>query len=178
MSRGAAKIRYINAQSEALTGAVDYLRPYLPVAPLVREMSGKTDDAWSTQCYAGMRRSPPSGGWNWIELRKHYARDPQSLRLAIWAPDDATLCGLMVARLNATACVIERVEGAPDDSHPLKGYVLPIALEVGARYAQRCGRRELWLCEPSSQELIDYYVGLGFEYVSKKVDRPFCRREV
>lgn len=142
----------------------------------IREMSGKIDDAWHTQWTAAKLRTPPDGGWDWPYKRKHYDY-VSALKVAMWADDETVLCGLMLARLNNTACVVDMLEGNPDPRHPLKGRVAFLGLDIAARYAQLNGRRELWINDPANDRLIELYVsGYDFEHVKPKGRPPYCRR--
>jgi hypothetical protein len=172
-----AKLRYINKQSEVMGVTLHALREHLPSDAVLKFMSMETDVAWYAQWRPYSKRVPPEGGWDWPELRTHFGKDPKSLCLSMWAQKE--LCGLMIARLNQTACAVERIEGSPVSNHPFRNRVLLVGLDVAARYAQGSGREEVWLIEPANDKLIRIYVEVyGFELVTTKQGQRICRRKV
>lgn len=178
MTRQRAEARHAKA---AFCATYKGLHEFLNRKPIkglsVREISGKADEAWAEQ-WAGTDRTPPNGGWDWPHNRKAYQHHG-ALKVAFWGKDETILCGLMLARLNNTACVVEFIEGSPNPEHPLKGSVIDLALEVAAQYAREMGRAELWVMEPANEHLIGLYVtGYGFEFVRPRKGSPFCRKVV
>ncbi len=173
-----AKLRYISIQSEVMGTTLNDLQKYLPSDALIKAMSGESDTAWHEQWRPISNRVPPSGGWDWPGLRAHYGRDPKNLCLAMWAEGSRTLCGLMIARLNQTACAVERIEASPVDNHPFRHRVLMVGLDAAARYAQANGRQELWIMEPANEILTRKYVEeYGFESCTTRQAQHFCRRK-
>jgi hypothetical protein len=174
-----AKLRYISIQSEVMGTTLYDLQEYLPSDAVIKAMSGESDVAWYEQWRSVSSRVPPNGGWDWPALRGCYGRDPKNLCLAMWARNAGTLCGLMIARLNQTACAVERIEASPLDNHPFRHKVLMVGLDAAARYAQASGRRELWVMEPANENLTRVYVEeYGFESCTTSQGLHFCRRKI
>jgi hypothetical protein len=171
------KLRYITKQSEVM-GVTRYeLRDLLSDDSVIKMMTGEADVAWYEQWRPHSGRVPPNGGWNWPELRAHFSKDPQNLCVAMWAATQ--LCGLMIARINQTACVVERIESSPVSNHPFRKKVLLVGLDAAARYAQTSGRSEVWIIEPANEALTKLYVEVyGFECSTTKQGQQFCRRKV
>lgn len=179
MTYRAAKLRYITLRAEAMATAWLELRDHLPDGASLSHMSSRSDVAWYSQWQPINDREPPNGGWHWPNRFAHYKERPENLCVAMWSRNEQELCGMLVARLNRTAAVVDAIEGSPKVNHSLTGKVLLLGLETAARYAQITGRRELWLMEPSNKKLTRLYVGqYGFEYVTPQKGVPFCRREV
>jgi hypothetical protein len=164
---------------EIIAAAAASLKEYLPSSFSLTQGSEKSDDAWRRQWQPVSNRKPPNGGWDWPACRLARGRDPARLCAAMWCRNGSELCSLVLMRLNNTACRIEMVEGSPNPHHSMKGLVIPAALELAAMYAQAKGRREVWLCSPANDMLLWFLINdYGFELVSPKKGRPFCRREV
>ena len=173
------KLRYITLQAEVVAATLRDLQDHLPSDGVLKPMSGESDAAWHEQWQPVSSRVPPNGGWDWPALRGRYGREPKNLCLAMWSRDSGLLCGLMLARLNQSACVVERIESSPSDNHPFRHRVLMVGLDAAARYAQASGRQELWLMEPASESLTRKYVEeYGFESCTTKKGLHFCRRKV
>lgn len=114
--------------------------------------------------------------WDWMEQVARWKRtDHSRLELAVW--HDKELCGLMVGKTSKrkTIVYVLGIEGAPY-KHPLKGYIIPIALEVAEAYATSLGAKELRLDKPAAI-LIARYQKLGYtlrftlfgSYMTKKL---------
>ena len=178
VSRERAHVAYLDAQYRAIASTVESLGRLVPDAEMtIREISSKIDVAWQKQ-WKGSGRLPPDGGWDWPVKRTQYTFN-SAIKLAMWCRKEAILSGLMLGRLNNTACVIDYLEGSPDDAHPLKGKVTLFGLDVAARYAQETGRREVWIKNPANDVLIDLYArAYGFEYVKPRQGGPYCRKAV
>jgi hypothetical protein len=132
--------------------------------------------AWHQQWRSISHRVPPRGGWDWPSLRWSYRNDTTTLAGSMWVNDE--LLALFLGRLNNRAARLDYLEASPQINHPLTGKALPLAIEVGARYAQKTGRRELWLMEPRPAIIAFSKESYGFEYVEPPGKTPFCRREV
>ncbi len=132
--------------------------------------------AWHRQWKSPSNRTPPNGGWDWSRLRWDYRNDSTTLAGAMWVNGD--LLALFLGRLNNTAARIDYLESTPHFNHPLRGKVLPLAIETGALYAQKAGRKELWLRDPVRAVIEFSKRFYGFEYVEPPGETPFCKREV
>jgi hypothetical protein len=174
--RSTANLRYISFQIEAMATAATALSEYLPAELKVKQFRDEAEYAWHRQWKPISDRKPPHGGWDWASLRLDYRNDPTTLAVAIWLEN--ALLGLLLGRLNNTAARIDYLEGTPDLNQPLRGKVILLAIEVGARYAQKAGRAELWLTEPVPAVREYAKRVFGFEYVEQQGKTPFCRRKV
>jgi hypothetical protein len=97
----------------------------------------------------------------------------------MWSRNQSELCGLLLVRLNHTACQIEMIEGSPNPNHSLRGVVLPIALELASMYAQSQGRRDVWLKSPANDMTRWFLIrDYGFDVASPKKGEAFLRKEV
>ncbi len=172
----ATNSHHVNFQEIAATASIS-LKEYLPSSMSLTPGSEKSDGAWRSQWRPISNRIPPNGGWDWPSCRLAGSKDPTQLCAAMWCQSE--LCGLLLVRLNNTACRIEAVEGSPKPNHSLRGLVLLIALEMASMYAQSQGRREVWLCKPANDMLLWYIVNdYCFELVSPKTGPAFCRKQV
>jgi hypothetical protein len=155
------------------------LKLYLPWSFSLTSGSQKSDEAWRSQWQPISNRAPPNGGWAWPSSRLACNRDPARFCAAMWCQGESELCGLLLARLNNTACLVEMVEGSPNPNHTLRGMVIPMALELSSMYAQAMGRREVWVPRPANDMLFWFLLNdYGFELVSTKRGSAFCRKEV
>ena len=103
--------------------------------------------------------------WDWLDQAQRWKRtDHSRLELAVW--QDGELCGLMIGRTSKrkTIVYVLGIEGAPY-SHPLKGYIIPLALEVAEAYAVAVGAKELRLDKPAAI-LVARYEKLGYTFRS------------
>jgi hypothetical protein len=164
---------------EIAAAARHSLREYLPSSFSLTPASKKSDQAWDSQWRALSTRKPPNGGWNWPSCRSTYGRDTSSMLAAMWCRNETELCGFVLLRMNSTACRIAMVEGSPDPHHSIRGMVLPVAVELASMYAQKTGRRDVWVSGPINAMVLQYLMNAyDFEAVSPKNGFAFCRREV
>lgn len=177
-SRHSANLRYISFQIEAMATAADIVakRLGLPDGFQMVPFREKAEYAWHRQWKSVSTRNSPNGGWDWSELRWDYRNDSTTLAGAIWVKGD--LLALFLGRLNNTAARIDYLESTPHLNHPLRGKVLPLAIETGALYAQKSGRKQLWLMNPVPAVIEFSRRFYGFEYVEPPGKTPFCKREV
>jgi hypothetical protein len=176
ISRSSANLRYISFQIEAMATAANALAEYLPSGVKSAPFRDEAEYAWHQQWKPLSQRKPPHGGWDWATLRWDYRNEPTTLAVAIWSEE--VLSALLLGRLNNTAARIDYLEGSPDINDPLRGKVIPLAIEIGARYAQKAGRAELWLMDPVPALREFCKRAFRFEYVEPRGKIPFCRREV
>lgn len=150
----------------------------LPPEMHVREITRAAGEAWQTQWRPINERTPPEGGWDWPDIWTDRKRHNTELfHAAVWF--GGRLSGLALGVPNKTAVVLEGVEGDPNSDNPAKGLVLLTILEAATCYAQITGRQEIWLKEPANERLVSLYVdGYGFELVTDKARKPYCRKRV
>ncbi|WP_267361482.1 MULTISPECIES: hypothetical protein [unclassified Methylobacterium] len=144
----------------------------------MREITRAAGEAWQKQWRPNNERTPPEGGWDWPDIWTDRKRHHTELfHAAVWFGD--RLCGLALGVPNRTAVVLEGVEGDPNSDNPAKGLVLLTVLEAATCYAQITGRQEIWLKEPANERLVSHYVdAYGFELVTDKAHKPYCRKRV
>lgn len=122
-------------------------------------------------------QAPPLGGWDWGGIHLMHANSDRAFCVSLWATNHV-LCGLALLRLSQSAVKIEIIEGNPDHSHPLKKSVLPIMLDVAARFAQRLGKRQIHAIDPHERMIEILTSDFEFEVVKERNGRHWCRREV
>lgn len=90
-------------------------------------------------------------------------KDARGLDLAIWYEDE--LCGLCYATpRESTVCIkIVLLQGHTRNTHPLRGWIAPIALRTTEFYARMVGCDEIEVQEPDAGA-IPYYQKLGFTF--------------
>jgi hypothetical protein len=100
---------------------------------------------------------------SWEEVSKWKQKYPRGIDLALWY--DAELCGMAYANARESKLTIKLIliEGKPDASHPLKGYVLPIALTAIDAFARMLKLKWIEIQDPASGA-ISWYCENGFEY--------------
>jgi len=174
-SREKTTQRYSQYRFEALQSAMTTLAETTQEPLTLTEITWSAIEAWKRQ-WAGVKsRKETHGGWNWEDIRHSFRRNPKRFEVAAWSCD--RLCGLAVGRLNRCAVAVDILEGNPDPNHPLRGVVLLAILQAATTYAQRTGRREIWLMEPA-EGLVSHYQSLGFSLETPRGGKPYCRRRV
>jgi len=100
---------------------------------------------------------------SWINLDWASVRKSQKRRIDVSIRCRDSLCGLMLAqRSNKKLCVTLRyLEGNPNP-HPLKGYVLALAMIIAETFAEADNIRQVCVSRPE-KGLIDKYESLGYE---------------
>ncbi|EXF91861.1 hypothetical protein HK44_013725 [Pseudomonas fluorescens HK44] len=99
----------------------------------------------------------------WDNIPDWKRKDAKGLDLAIWY--EGELCGLCYATpRKSTICIkIVLLQGRTSDTHPLRGWVAPMALLVTEFYARMLGCCEIEVQEPAPG-VIPYYQKLGFDF--------------
>lgn len=99
------------------------------------------------------------GEFEWEPIVKHSFGLSQ-LEIAVWLSGDLIALGL--ATVFADRLLLRFVEASPDHGAELKGQRLPIILEVVANYAEKLGKKEIWM-KPKTPELLNHCLTkLGF----------------
>jgi hypothetical protein len=113
-------------------------------------------------------------GWDQAEILKHlwhdgefewelimkYPNGPSQLEIAVWS--GGNLIALGIATVFSDRLLLRFVEASPDHGAELKGQRLPIILEVAANYAEKLGKKEIWM-KPKTPELLNHCLTkLGF----------------
>ena len=152
------------------------LRQFLPSSFSLTPASDKSDQAWERQWRPMSTRRPPNGGWDWPSCR-HKA--PSGIFTAMWCKRETELCGLLLVRLNDSACCIAMLEGSPNPYHSMRGIVLLTALEFAAMFAQKTGRQDVWICGPIGDMILRHLLtDYGFELLKPRKGFSFCRKAV
>lgn len=101
--------------------------------------------------------------FSWEEIPIWKAKEPWSFDLSIWSGSE--LCGLCFANPNQSRLrtKIVRLEGKPDNWHPLKNRIAAIAMIAVEQYARKVGSQWLEIQEPA-QGAIKVYQELGFQF--------------
>jgi hypothetical protein len=100
---------------------------------------------------------------SWEDVSKWKRKWPKGIDLALWY--GAELCGMAYANARDSKLTIKVIllEGKPDSSHPLKGYVLPIALTAIDAFARMLKLKWIEIQNPASGA-IPWYCENGFEF--------------
>jgi hypothetical protein len=141
-----------------------------------RRVNDEAIEYWDKNWVPISRRCPPEGGWDWRAIHDGRRQKIDEFCVAIWH-QSTTLCGLCLLSIRDNSVRLEAVEGNPDENHPLKGYVVTIAIDIAERLADSMSRSEVWLVEPADG-LVDLYVnGMGFS-LYEEAGRRVCKRRV
>lgn len=99
----------------------------------------------------------------WEDVPAWKNKEPKGFDLALWF--DQELCGLCYAAPNKSCLCIKVIlmEGKPDDTHPLKGWVAPLSISALDSYARMLGCREIEIQDPAPGA-VDWYKDLGFDF--------------
>lgn len=99
----------------------------------------------------------------WGDVLKWKARDLKGFDLSIWFGPQ--LCGMCYAtpRKSAIQITVILLEGKPGKTHPLKGYVMPLALAAVGNYGRACQLAFIEIEDPS-RGAVPLYQELGFVY--------------
>jgi hypothetical protein len=123
-----------------------------------------------------------SGGWNWEALVTPIWRRPAGLPLAIWSGE--RLAGLVVAHASKRrrsgarhTLSLRCIEANPDPGHPLRRFVVPIALFVSTRYGEALGAERLRLIDPVPG-LLPRYLKLGFTIAGRSGRGLYLERRI
>jgi hypothetical protein len=100
---------------------------------------------------------------SWEHVAKWKNKWPRGIDLAVW--HGVELCGMAYANARDSKLTIKLIliEGKPDSSHPLKGYVLPIALVVIDAFARMLKLKWIEVQDPAPG-VIAWYRENGFEF--------------
>lgn len=104
--------------------------------------------------------------FSWQDVVRWKAKEPLGFDLAIWF--DQELCGLCFANPNQSRLRVKivRLEGKPDNDHPLKSRVATFALTAVTHFARIIGSTQIEIQEPLPG-VISLYRQLGFEFDSE-----------
>lgn len=99
----------------------------------------------------------------WKQVLNWKTRDKKSFDISIWFGSE--LCGMCFAtpRRSAIRITVILLEGKPEKSHPLKGFVMPLAMTAVSAYARTLGLQLIEIEKPS-HGAIPSYQALGFHF--------------
>jgi hypothetical protein len=178
MSRGAAEERYRQRRRTAFAEATRRLSD-AGVAPYDELRLIEID---LTVIHSAMLVEWGSGRrvrWNWQELHARFKRNyPDRFELAVLCGNH--ICAFALGRPSKarTHCSLDYVEASPDQSHPLKGRVLPVVLTALERYCVAIGAHEMRIPEPLPGLIPLYEDKYAFSVVKDPGGHPYWRREV
>jgi hypothetical protein len=99
----------------------------------------------------------------WEDVHGWKQTDHRGIDIALWY--DIELCGMAYASPRQSKLCIKVIllEGKPDRTHPLKGFVAPLVLDAIESYALLIGCSEIEMEEPASGA-VAWYETLGFAF--------------
>jgi hypothetical protein len=117
--------------------------------------------------------------WDWLKLCLWFRRNHPS-RFDLMILCQGQLCALALGKLSASKsyCSVAYVEGAPGQTHQLKGKVLAIVLSALQHYCGAVGAPEMRLEQPLPQLIGLYTRRYGFTLVTPPKQPHYCKREV
>lgn len=168
-----AKARYGQARDASRRQAILNLADELPVDCSLGDWSNRAFSELKHQWQGA--RTHDVGGWDWNEMHRKY-REVSVIGSALWTAD-RRLSALAMGRATGESVCLEFVEADPRTDCPLKGWRLPIFIELMACYAQELGKREVRVI-PANTALGTLYVRFGFVLETPRKQTPYYRREV
>ncbi|MEB7587900.1 hypothetical protein NGC36_21780 [Serratia rubidaea] len=98
----------------------------------------------------------------YIDFNWNQERRKQTKRIDVSIRCQDFLCGLMLGRRskNRLCITLRYLEGNPND-HPLKGFVMPIALIISESFADAYGIKQINISRPD-KNLINRYESYGY----------------
>lgn len=99
----------------------------------------------------------------WGDVIRWKQKYPRGIDISLWF--DQELCGLAYANARDSKLTIKIVliEGKPDETHPLKGYVLGIALTAIDAYARMLRLQWIEVQDPAAGA-VPWYLENGFAF--------------
>jgi hypothetical protein len=166
-----ARARYQTAKTGARKQAALNLVPAIGVEFTIIGYGPRAAECLTDQ-WTGKDRS----AWNWPEIfRRH--KDIDRLDMVVWDAHDR-LCGLGLGLLKAEYLELRFLERDPRGDCPLKGKIIPIALDCATCYAQATGRDELRV-EPVNDKLATIYQDVyDFSLVTPAKGAAYCSRRI
>ena len=103
----------------------------------------------------------------WEDVRFWKADDYKGIDISLWF--GVELCGMAYATPKQSKLCIKVIllEGKPDKSHPLRGFVAPLVLLAIGNYAALLGCVEIEIEDPAAGAVL-WYLELGFHYDATK----------
>ncbi|EPL6805133.1 hypothetical protein WJI42_003502 [Klebsiella aerogenes] len=102
-------------------------------------------------------------GWSWRAIIGKKKKKIWRLALSILSGEQ--VCGMLfcTGSRHGINVNIRYLEGSPDNSHPLKKFVLDIAIQSAEQYAESINAKMITIQNPI-QDVVGRYIGKGYEY--------------
>ena len=164
------------ARAYAASGAVREAlgRRLLEGDPRVTGLDQTAHAAWDAT-WRDRRHWTGAGGWPWDRTAQRFCQRPQAFHLAIWSGE--RLCGLAAGRPSRRTRIGHRhtlsvhyLESDPDETHPLRGWIAPLAIACATSYGHLLGATRLALVNPLPGALT-LYQARGFT-VAYRANQP------
>ncbi|MCF5371993.1 N-acetyltransferase [Pseudomonas syringae] len=99
----------------------------------------------------------------WEDVSEWKSEDYRAFDISLWF--GVELCGMAYATPKQSKLCIKVIllEGKPDRTHPLKGFVAPLVLEAILNYGSLLGCSEIEIEDPATAA-VPWYQTLGFRY--------------
>lgn len=119
-------------------------------------------------------------GWSWRVIISKKKKKIWRLALSILAGEQ--VCGMLfcTGSRHGINVNIRYLEGSPDNSHPLKKFILDIAIQSAEQYAESIKAKMITIQNPI-QDVVGRYIDKGYEYNQKDRRRnskgltPVCK---
>jgi hypothetical protein len=143
----------------------------------IADINKWTLDAWR-EGWANRRHPHGEDVWDWEGLVSEIHGRSDRFGFAIWQSDN--LCGLARGHVSKAGNVIalDYLEGSPNRDHPLKGYVIEIAIAACDALGHLCEAKILRLMKPRAVHVGTYISRYGFAVVDKGGRPHYCEREI
>ena len=148
---------------------------------ILARIDSNTLNAWRKKWVPINTRKPPNGGWNWEFKVAHFQKNYHKyiFDMAIFS-ENGELSGLVLGKRSRskTNLSIYYIEGSPNQSSPLKGYIFSIINIAVLEYAKLIGIKKFRLIEPVDG-LIEFYQSYDFELKKKTLfGKLYCEKEI
>jgi hypothetical protein len=148
---------------------------------LLSRIDSNTLNAWHKNWVPINKRQPPNGGWDWKFKVAHFQKNYQEylFDIALFS-ENGDLSGLTLGKTSRSKgnLSLYYLEGSPNQSDPLKGYIFSIINLVSSEYAKLMGIKKLRLIEPVDG-LIEFYQSYHFELKKKTLfGKSYCEKEI
>jgi hypothetical protein len=138
-------------------------------------------NTWQQSWTSISTRTPPNGGWDWrfklSESSRKYSK--RLVSIAVWGKNNY-LCGLAICYKSKGNQVlnIHYIEGSPDESHPLKGFVLNIIDTILKEYGGLIKTKKIRILNPVDG-LKNFYLSQGYTLSKKSLfGSEYCEKGI
>jgi hypothetical protein len=145
----------------------------------ITEIDATALDAWEAQWLPVMPPGEDWSDWDWRAEMRRWRGSAGRFDAAIWS--NGHLCGLIVGRSSRRrqSFGVRVIQGSPVATHPLKGHILDIAIDLAVLHGTGLGCTELRLLHPV-EGMVARYTGapFGFRLVQTSLGMRYCVRPV